>query len=99
MYTRMNNPLNQFITAQEVHFLIISSLFSFLFSSSITRKSSEQKILEKSQIIATYTHCIIHKFQLNPFITAQEMDFLIISLFSFLYLSGSITGEIANEKF
>ncbi len=29
MYTRMNNPLNQFITAQEVDFLIISSYFHF----------------------------------------------------------------------
>ncbi len=37
---------------------------------------------------------------LNQFVTAQEVDFLIISsLFSFLYLSSSITGEIANEKF
>ncbi len=37
---------------------------------------------------------------LNQFITAQELDFPIISsLFSFLYLSSSITGEVANEKF
>ncbi len=33
MYTHMNNPLNQFITAQKVDFLIISSLFSFLYLS------------------------------------------------------------------
>ncbi len=37
---------------------------------------------------------------LSQFITAQEVDFLIISsLFSFLYLPSSITGEVANEKF
>ncbi len=46
------------------------------------------------------THYIIFKFWRNPYITAQEMDFLIISsLFSFLHLSSSITGEVANEKF
>ncbi len=56
--------------------------------------------MEKSQIIATYIHCIIYKFQLNSFITAQEMDFLIInSLFSFLHLSSSVTREAENEKF
>ncbi len=31
MYTCTNNPLDQFITAQEVDFLIISSLFSVLY--------------------------------------------------------------------
>ncbi len=37
---------------------------------------------------------------LSQFIAAQEEDFLIISLlFSFLYLSSSITGEVANENF
>ncbi len=37
---------------------------------------------------------------LNRFMTAQEVDFLVIcSLFSFLYLSISITGEVANKKF
>ncbi len=43
-------------------------------------RSRKWKILEKSQITATYTHCIIYKFQLNPFTTVQEMDFLIINL-------------------
>ncbi len=82
-----------------MNFLIISSLFSFLYLSSYWR-SSQRKILKKSNIIATYTHCITFKLQLNPFITAQEMDFLIISsLFSFLYLSSFITEEVANEKY
>ncbi len=44
MYTHMNNPFNQFITAQEVDFLIISSLFSFLYlSSSITGEVANKK--------------------------------------------------------
>ncbi len=155
MYTRMINPFHQFNTAQEVDFLIISSLFSFLYlSSSITGevvnensgkitdycyihslnhiqilvqsfhyssrngfpdywliilisisfqfyywRSRERKIMEKSQIVATDTHCIMYKFQLTPFITAEEMDFLIISsLFSFLYLSSYITGEVTKRK-
>ncbi len=75
--------------------ILISISFQFCYW-----RSSEQKILEKSHIIATYTHCIICKFQLNLFITGQEMDFLIISsLHSFLYLFSSITGEVENEKF
>ncbi len=77
------------------HFLVTLYIFPVL-----SRRSRERKILEKSQITATYTHCIIYKFQLNPFLTAQEMDLLIISsLFSFIYLSNCITGEVANEKF
>ncbi len=47
--------------------------------------------------------CRIHTHMnntLHQFITAQEVDFLIISsLFSFLYLFSFITREIANEKF
>ncbi len=55
IYTRMNNPLNQFITAQEVDFLIISSSFSFLYlSSSII----EEVANEKSGKITDY--CYIH---------------------------------------
>ncbi len=98
----VNNPFNQFITAHKVDFLIISTLnrisISFQF---YYWRSREWKILEKSQITATYTHRIIYKFQLNLFITAQKMDFLIISsLFSlFLYLSSSTTREVANENF
>ncbi len=44
MYTFMNNPLNQLITAQEVDFLIISSLFSFLYlSNSFTGEVAKEK--------------------------------------------------------
>ncbi len=79
------------------YWLII--LISISFQSYYWR-SSKRKILEKSRIIATHTHCIISKFQLNSFITAHEMDFLIIGLlFSFLYLSSSVTREVVNKKF
>ncbi len=99
-YICMNNPLNTFITVQEMDFLIIwlIILISIVFLIFLVYcwRSSAQKILEKLQTHATYTHYIISKFQLNPFTTAQEMDFLIMSsLFSFLYL----TGEVANEEF
>ncbi len=63
MYTRMNNPLNQFITAGEVDFvkiklsILISVYFPFYYW-----RSSERKILEKSQIIATYNHYILSKY-------------------------------------
>ncbi len=54
-------------------------------------------------IAVVYWHLLMHTCVNNPlsqFITAQEVDFLIISsLFSFLYLSSSITGELADEKF
>ncbi len=90
------------ILAQSVHYssknvfpdywllILISICFQFC-----CWKRRERKILEKSQIIVTHTHCIIYKFQVNPFIIAQEMDFLIISsLFSFLYLSSKNAGKI-----
>ncbi len=101
MYFLMNNRLNPFITVQEMNFLLISLLFSFLYlTSSITGEIANEKFWKKSEIVSTYTHYIISKFQLNPFIIVEEINFLIInSLFSFLYLSSSITGEVANEKF
>ncbi len=83
MYTRMNNPLNLFITAQEMDFLIIWLIIFFSIEFSVFQfyywSSRERKILEKSPNTATYNHYIISKFQLNPFIAAQEMYFLIIS--------------------
>ncbi len=101
MYTRMNKPLNSVRYSSRSGFadswliILISISFQFYYW-----RSSKRKILEKSQIIVSYTHCIIYKFHLNPFISAEEMDFLIIgSLFLFLYLSSSITGEVANKKF
>ncbi len=91
--TCMNNLPSGFPDYQ--HIILISISFQFYYW-----RSSQQKILEKSKIFATYTHYIISTFQLSLFITAREMDFLIISsLFSLLYLSSSITREIANEKF
>ncbi len=70
-------------------FLILDSLFSFLYlSSSIIGevatisfqfyywRSSKRKILEKSQIITTYTHYIIYKFQLNPLPINEVINFL-----------------------
>ncbi len=79
---------------------LLAHYFHFYIFPILLLENRERKILEKTQIIATYTHCIIYKFQLNPFTTAQEMDFLIVSsLFSFLYLSSSISGEVGNEKF
>ncbi len=52
MYTCMNNPFNQFITAQEVDFLIISSLFLFLYlSSSITEEVANEKFLKNHRLL------------------------------------------------
>ncbi len=80
--------------------LILLSILFLVFPVLLLEKQQNEKILEKSQRIATYTQYIISKFQLNPFVTVQEMDFRIISsLFSFLYLSSFITGEVVTEKF
>ncbi len=60
----------------------------------------EKKRTKNSGNIATYTHYILNKFQLNPFIIVRKMDSPIVSsLFSFLYLSSSITLKVTNEKF
>ncbi len=48
----MNNPLNQFITAEEVDFLIINTLFSFLYSSSsITKEVANQKFWKNHRLL------------------------------------------------
>ncbi len=52
MYTRMNNLLNQFITDQEVDFLMISSLFWFLYlSSSITGEKANEKFWRNFRLL------------------------------------------------
>ncbi len=76
MYTRINNPLNQFITAQEVDFLIIGSLFSFLYlSSSITEDIANEKF-QKNHKLMLHTPTIsypnfssIHSLQLQKWIS------------------------------
>ncbi len=100
----MNNPLNPFITGQEMYFLIIWLIIIFfllfLVSPVLLLKKQWMKNSGKITSITTYIHYIISKFQFNPFIAAWEMDFLIIiSLFSFLFIFSSITGKVANEKF
>ncbi len=60
--------------------------------------------LRWSSIVVSTGICRMYIYMnnlLNQFITAQEMDFLVIRLllFSLLYLSSSIAGEVGDEKF
>ncbi len=60
MYTHMSNPLNQFTTAQEVNFLIINSLFSFLYlSSSITGDIANEKFWKNHRLLL-HTRALRH---------------------------------------
>ncbi len=101
IHTRMNKPLNQFITAQELDFLIISSLFSFLYlCSSITGEVANEKFWKNHRLLL-HTPTVSHpNFSSICSLPLKKFDFLIISsLLSFLYPSSFITGEVANEKF
>ncbi len=70
MNTCMNNTLNQFITAQEVYFLIISILFSFLcISSSITGKVANKKFWKITDYC--YMHPLYHNTNFSPIRSLQ----------------------------
>ncbi len=70
------------ILAQSIHYsssngfpdywliILISLPFQFYYW-----RSSKRKILDKSQSIATYTHYVVYKFQLNPFRITEVINF------------------------
>ncbi len=100
MYIHMNDPLNPFITAPEMDFLIISSLFSFLYLfNSITGEVANEKFWKNHRLLLNIPSISCPNFSSIRPIHLKNPDFLIIcSLFSFLYLPSSITEEVANEK-
>ncbi len=58
MYTRMNNPLNQFVTAREVDFPIITSLISFIYLSSSIKPRSHLRMKScECALIANVNGC------------------------------------------
>ncbi len=69
-------------------------------SSPITEEVVNEKFWKNHRsLLHTFT-ILCTNFSSIRSLQTQEMDFLIISsLFSFLYLSSSIAGEVANEKF
>ncbi len=97
--TCMNNQLNQFITAQEVDFLIISTLFSFLYlSNSITGKVANKKLWKNHKLLLHTLTILYPNFSSICSLQLKKWTSWLLA-FSFLYLSSSITGKVENEKF
>ncbi len=62
MYTCVNNLLNQFITAREVDFLIIGSLFSFLYLSSYSTGEVENEKFWKNHRSLLHTLTVSYTY-------------------------------------